>query len=53
MSTLKEILVTHNLDEQSLIIGRTLEYLKLEEMPWVIRGIDLSQGSRGLFMGLN
>ena len=33
--------------------GRTLEYLKLEEIPWVICGIDLSQGSHGLFMGLN
>ena len=33
--------------------GRTLEYLKLEEIPWVIHGIDLSQGSHGLYMGLN
>ena len=33
--------------------GRTLEYLKLEEIPCVIHGIDLSRGSHGLYMGLN
>ena len=32
--------------------GRTLKYLKLERIPWVIHGIDLSQLSHGLFMGL-
>ena len=27
-------------------------YLKCREIPWVIHGIDLSQQSHGLFMGL-
>ena len=28
-------------------------YLKDRKIPWVIHGIDLSQGSHGLYMGLN
>ena len=28
-------------------------YLKYRKIPWVLYGIDLSQGSHGLFMGLN
>ena len=28
-------------------------YLKDRKMPWVIHGIDLSQGYHGLYMGLN
>ena len=32
--------------------GRTLKYLKMEKIPWVIHGIDLSQGFLVLYMGL-
>ena len=41
----------HNLEEEYRRHAQL--YLKDRKIPWVIHGIDLSQGSHGLYMGLN